>query len=146
MDLYFFKWFKVNFIHICNKLLALGNWIRHNLKDKIRNRINIILIAEKIMNHLVIRSIVIIYIYCEHQWIIRWLVISNNFHYDELHCVPMLALIGIFVYVLARMIRMIYRIHNVINDVLRIIKLAIHSRSTITGMIRKSIIIGIKYM
>ena len=62
MDLYFFKWFKVYFIHICNKLLALGNWIRHNLKDKIRNRINIILIAEKSMKHLVIRSLVIIYI------------------------------------------------------------------------------------
>ena len=47
MDLYILKWFKFNFIHICNKLLALGNWIRHNLKDKLRNPINIILNAEK---------------------------------------------------------------------------------------------------
>ena len=108
MDLYIFKGFKVNFIHICNKLLALGNWIRHNLKVKLRNPINIILNAEKILNHLVINFIVIIYIYCDHQWVIQWLVMSSNFHYYELHCVPMLALIGIFVYVLARMIRLIY--------------------------------------
>ena len=146
MDLYFFKWFKVYFIHICNKLLALGNWIRHNLKDKIRNRINIILIAEKSMKHLVIRSLVIIYIYCEDQWIIRWLVMSNNFHDDEFHCVPMSALIGIFVDVLASMIRLINGIHYVINEILRIIKIGIHSPSNITGMSRNSIIIRIKYI
>ena len=146
MDLYIFKWFKVYFIHICNKLLALGNWIRHNLKDKIRNRINIILIAEKSMKHLVIRSLVIIYVYCEDQWIIRWLVMSNNFHDDEFHCVLMSALIGIFIDVLASMIRLINGIHYVINEILRIIKIGIHSPSTITGMIRNSIIIRIKYI
>ena len=98
------------------------------------------------MNHLIIRFIVIIYIYCDHQWVIRWLVMSNNFHYNVLHCMPMLALIGIIVYALARMIRLIYRIHNVINDVLCTIKLPIHMNSTIAGMVRKSIIIAIKYM
>ena len=146
MDLYFLKGFKVNFIHNCNKLLASGNWIRHNLKDKLRNPINIILNAEKIMNHLIIRFIVIIYIYCDHQWFIRWLVMSNNFHYYELHCMPMLALIGIIVYALARMICLIYRIQNVTDDLVCSTKLTIIMNSTITRIIRKSIIIAKKYI
>ena len=108
MDLFFLKGFKVNLIHNCNKLLALGSWIRHKLKEQLRNPINIILNAEKILHHLVICFVVIIYIYCDHQWFIRCLVISNNLHYYELHCVPMLALIGIFVYFLTSMIRLIY--------------------------------------
>ena len=103
--LYFLKWFKSNFIYICNKLLALGNWIRHNLKDKLRNHINIILNAEK--NPEPSRYMFYcdyIYIYCDHQWVILWLVMTNNFHYNVLYCMPMLALIGIIVYALARMI------------------------------------------
>ena len=71
---------------------------------------------------------------------------SNNSHDDEFHCVPMSALIGIFVDVLASMIRLINGIHYVINEILRIIKIGIHSPSTITGMIRNSIIIRIKYI
>ena len=133
----FFRWFKDNIIHICNKLLALGDWIRHNLKDKIRNRINIILIAEKSMKHLVIRSLVIIYIYCEDQWIIRQLVMSNNSHDDEFHCVPMSALIGIFVDVLASMIRLINGIHYVFS---------LHCSLTIVKKVNKQYFLNLSYV
>ena len=100
MDSYFFKWFKVYFIHICNKLLALGNWIRHNLKDKLRNHINNTLNAEKMIKHLIIRSFVIIDIYCDHHWVIVviviaviWWLISYNFHDNVLYCMLMLVLV-----------------------------------------------------
>ena len=62
--LYFFKWFKDYFIHICKKVLALMVWIRHNLKDKVRNPINNTRNAKKLLNHLNISSFVMIDIYC----------------------------------------------------------------------------------
>ena len=104
----FFKGFKVNFIHHCNKLLALGNWIRHRLKDQLRNSINTMMNVEELLHHLIICFVVIINIDSDHQWFIRCLVVSNNLHYNKLNCMPMLALIGIVIYFFASMISLIY--------------------------------------
>ena len=97
MDLYFFKWFKANFNHICIKLLALGNWIRHKLEEQLRNPINTIMNAEKLLHHLIICFVVIINIDSDHQWFIRCLVVSSNLHYDKLNSMTMLALTGIVI-------------------------------------------------